>query len=41
MTQRVRVRVQNFGVSRDGIGAGEDQTVEQPFGHVDPMALLG
>ncbi|WP_010549903.1 dihydrofolate reductase family protein [Brachybacterium paraconglomeratum] len=39
MTQSVRV--QNFGVSRDGIGAGEDQTLEQPFGHVDPMALLG
>ncbi|HEX7349972.1 hypothetical protein [Brachybacterium sp.] len=38
MTQRVRV--QNFGVSRDGIGAGEDQTVERPFGHVDPGELM-
>lgn len=36
-----RVRVQNFGVSRDGIGAGEDQTLEKPFGHVDPMQLMG
>ena len=39
MTQRVRV--QNFGVSRDGIGAGEDQTLEKPFGHVDAGELLG
>lgn len=36
-----RVRVQNFGVSLDGIGAGEEQTLERPFGHVDPMALMG
>ena len=36
-----RVRVQNFGVSRDGVGAGEDQTFERPFGHVDAMELLG
>lgn len=36
-----RVRVQNFGVSRDGIGAGEEQTRERPFGHVDPMELMG
>lgn len=35
-----RVRVQNFGVSLDGIAAGEDQTLEQPFGHVDPMTLM-
>jgi dihydrofolate reductase len=35
-----RVRVQNFGVSLDGIGAGEDQTLEHPFGHVDPMTLF-
>ena len=40
MTQRVRV--QNFGVSRDGIAAGEDQTLERPFGlAVDPMELMG
>ncbi|MFD6415881.1 dihydrofolate reductase family protein [Streptomyces sp. NPDC060194] len=34
------LRVQNFGVSEDGIGAGEDQTLQQPFGHVDPMRLM-
>lgn len=38
MTQRVRV--QNFTVSRDGIGAGERQTPERPFGHVDPGDLM-
>ncbi|MGA4508143.1 dihydrofolate reductase family protein [Propionibacteriaceae bacterium G1746] len=39
MTQRVRV--QNFGVSRDGIAAGADQTLDQPFGSaVDPMRLF-
>lgn len=38
MTQRVRV--QNFGVSRDGIAAGEEQTLERPFGHVDPGQLM-
>lgn len=38
MTQRVRV--QNFTVSRDGIAAGEDQTLERPFGHVDPGELM-
>ncbi|WP_263309895.1 dihydrofolate reductase family protein [Brachybacterium atlanticum] len=36
-----RVRVQNFGVSLDGIGAGEEQTLERPFGHVDPGELMG
>lgn len=36
-----RVRVQNFGVSLDGIGAGEEQTLERPFGHVDPAELMG
>lgn len=35
-----RVRVQNFTVSADGIGAGEDQTLEKPFGHVDPWRLM-
>ena len=40
MTQRVRV--QNFGVSLDGIGAGEDQTFDHPFGSiVDPIELMG
>lgn len=38
MTQRVRV--QNFTVSRDGIAAGEDQTLQRPFGHVDPGELM-
>jgi dihydrofolate reductase len=31
------LRVQNFGVSRDGFGAGEGQSFEQPFGHANPM----
>lgn len=35
------LRVQNFGVSLDGFGAGEGQSMETPFGHADPMALLG
>ncbi|MFD3519899.1 dihydrofolate reductase family protein [Streptomyces sp. NPDC058653] len=35
------LRVQNFGISRDGFGAGEDQSMERPFGHTDPGALLG
>lgn len=34
------LRVQNFNVSSDGIGAGEDQTLERPFGHVDPGRLF-
>lgn len=38
MTQRVCV--QNFTVSRDGIGAGQKQTLERPFGHVDPGDLM-
>jgi dihydrofolate reductase len=29
-----------FGVSRDGFGAGEGQSLERPFGHADPGALL-
>ncbi|HEV7624749.1 MAG TPA: dihydrofolate reductase family protein [Amnibacterium sp.] len=28
-----RVRVHNFGISLDGFGAGEGQTLEAPFGH--------
>jgi dihydrofolate reductase len=35
------VRVHNFGVSRDGYAAGEGQSLEHPFGDVNPMALLG
>ncbi|MDT7646119.1 MAG: hypothetical protein QOC75_3119, partial [Pseudonocardiales bacterium] len=34
------LRVQNFNVSSDGIGAGEDQTLERPFGHVEPERLF-
>ena len=34
------LRVQNFNVSSDGIGAGEDQSLERPFGHVDPERLF-
>ncbi|OON75591.1 dihydrofolate reductase family protein [Streptomyces tsukubensis] len=30
------LRVQNFTVSLDGFGAGENQTLERPFGHADP-----
>ena len=29
------LRVQNFGVSIDGSGAGEGQSLEEPFGHAD------
>jgi dihydrofolate reductase len=35
------LRVQNFSVSSDGIGAGEDQSLERPFGsHVEPERLF-
>jgi dihydrofolate reductase len=34
------LRVQNFAVSRDGFGAGEGQTLERPWGHADPVALM-
>jgi dihydrofolate reductase len=30
------LRVQNFGVSTDGYGAGEGQSLERPFGHAKP-----
>lgn len=35
----LRTRVQNFSVSRDGIAAGKDQSLERPFGRVDPASL--
>jgi dihydrofolate reductase len=38
MTQLLKV--QNFGLSRDGFGSGEGQTLEQPFGHANPMELM-
>jgi dihydrofolate reductase len=34
------VRIHNFGISSDGFGAGEGQSLERPFGHADPMALM-
>ena len=34
------VRVQNFAVSSDGFGTGENQTLERPFGHADPSRLM-
>ncbi len=34
------VRVQNFTVSADGYGSGEGQSLERPFGHVNPMELM-
>ncbi|MHC3002395.1 dihydrofolate reductase family protein [Gordonia sp. GN26] len=35
------LRVQNFAVSQDGIGAGENQTFERPFGDtVEPWELM-
>ena len=30
------MRVQCFNVSRDGFGAGEGQSLDQPFGHANP-----
>ena len=35
------LRVQNFGVSSDGYGAGEGQSLERPFGHANPADLMG
>lgn len=35
------VRVQNFFCSADGYGAGAGQSLERPFGHVDPADLGG
>jgi dihydrofolate reductase len=37
MTQMVRVH--NLSVSSDGYAAGEGQSLERPFGHVDPRDL--
>ena len=34
------LRVQNFGVSADGYGAGEGQSLEQPFGHANPGEIF-
>jgi len=35
------LRVQCFGVSKDGYGAGEGQSLETPFGHASPPDFLG
>lgn len=35
-----RVRVQNFTVSADGYGAGDGQSLSQPFGHVNPGEFM-
>lgn len=34
------LKVQNFNVSADGVGAGADQGLERPFGHVDPATMF-
>jgi dihydrofolate reductase len=34
------LKVQCFGLSRDGYGAGEGQSLERPFGHADPGELF-
>jgi dihydrofolate reductase len=34
------LRVHNFTVSSDGFGAGEGQSLETPFGHVNPMDFM-
>jgi len=34
------LRVQNFNVSRDGFGAGENQSLERPFGHANPGEMF-
>ncbi|GGF32657.1 DNA-binding protein [Marmoricola endophyticus] len=34
------LRVQNLTVSSDGYAAGEGMTLERPFGHADPAALM-
>ena len=33
------LRVQNFFLSTDGFGAGEGQSLERPFGHVNPADM--
>jgi dihydrofolate reductase len=38
MTQLLRV--QNFGVSLDGFGSGEHQSLEKPFGDADPGSMF-
>ncbi|MGH3295801.1 MAG: dihydrofolate reductase family protein, partial [Trebonia sp.] len=33
------VRVHNFAVSLDGFGAGDEQSLESPFGHADDRLM--
>jgi dihydrofolate reductase len=40
MRMSQRIRVQNFTVSQDGYGTGEEQTLERPFGHANPGELI-
>ena len=35
------LRLQNFFLSSDGFGAGEGQSLEQPFGHASPVEMGG
>lgn len=39
MSQQL-LRMHCITVSRDGFGAGEGQSLERPFGHADPAALM-
>ena len=34
------LKVQNFNVSGDGFGAGENQSFERPFGHAEPGEIF-
>ncbi|TFV60538.1 deaminase [Mycobacterium sp. PS03-16] len=34
------LKVQNFAVSQDGFGAGENQSLDRPFGHADPQQMF-
>ena len=34
------LRVQNFAVSKDGFGAGENQSLDRPFGDADPGSMM-
>lgn len=40
MATKQRIRVQNFTVSSDGYATGEGQSLDEPFGHADPAALM-
>ena len=34
-----QVRVHNFGISLDGFGTGEGQSLDEPFGHAGQRLL--